>query len=113
MGRGSFLLRLTVLLLVVALNRPSQRFILDEVGHSYIGVATANFGATVREKESSESPGLQHLKQKLPHSSIGKKRKNIKIHTDGCSFDSSLRASRVLSRGWGHQQCANGDCLPF
>lgn len=56
MARASFLLTLAGFLLVVALNRPSQCFILDEIGHSYVGVAAANFGATVREKENQVSP---------------------------------------------------------
>lgn len=46
---GFFLLGLTMSLLVVALNRPSKCFLLDEITHSHIGVAAANFRATGRD----------------------------------------------------------------
>lgn len=44
------LLRVTSFLLVVALDGPSESFVLDEVGHSHVSVATANFGATVKDE---------------------------------------------------------------
>lgn len=48
---GSVLLGLAMPLLVVALNGPSQRLLLDQITHSHIRVAAANCGATGRDQK--------------------------------------------------------------
>lgn len=48
-GRWLFLLGVTVSFLVVALNRPSQCFVLDQITCPHIRVATANLRATGRD----------------------------------------------------------------
>ena len=54
--------------LLVALNRSSQRLILDEVRHSHVYVATADFRATVRdEKIKSGRVTLMHSESTSLH----------------------------------------------